>query len=254
MRAAARAVTAADLVHAQLGSFGRRVARALVVIEEAAKLGRFGISLSGGKDSVVTLDLVRRVIPDAPAAFFDSGCELESVREVVRHYGAQVIQPRLTFPELARYSGWWGFADPVDSECAWNAKAILIDEPGEVFVCRERLLGVALGLRAEESGGRALNARTRGELYRGSDRTWRLCPIAHWSAADVWAYIASRELRYAAAYDAMTALGIPREEQRVGTLLGAIGASHGRHAVVRAIEPDTFERLAEEFPGLRANV
>jgi phosphoadenosine phosphosulfate reductase len=246
-----RAVGRGDHAHARLPAFARRVGRALEAIREATAHGRIGVSFSGGKDSTVLLDLVRRVVPDAPAAFFDSGCELAAIYATVSQYGVATIRPRLTFKDLARYSGWWGYETPVDTECQWPAKQILIDEPSEAFVCRERLSVIALGLRAEESRGRALNAYTRGELYRGTDRTWRCCPLAHWSVSDVWAYLASRDLPYCAAYDAMAALGIPREEQRIGTLLGAIGATHGRHAIVRAIEPDTFRALAAEFPALR---
>lgn len=249
--AAAKAVGRGDLARARLPAFARKVSRALAVVEEAMRHGRIGVSFSGGKDSTVVLDLVRRVDPEAPAAFFDSGCELASVYEIVAHYGVTTIRPRLSFLDLARYSGWWGYESPVDPECEWPVKQILIDEPSEAFVCRERLVGVALGLRAEESRGRAMSAYTRGELYRGKDRTWRCCPIAHWSAEDVWAYIASRDLPYCRAYDAMTALGLLRAEQRIGTLLGGIASTTGRHAIVRAIEPDTFRALAAEFPDLR---
>lgn len=202
------------------------------------------------------LDLVRRVLPDAPVAFFDSGAEMRHTYETVARYaethGVVTIPARLTYQEIARYSGLWGYADPVDEGCPFAIKAVMIDEPAETFVVRHRLRVSAMGLRAEESDGRRVNAATRGELYEGKDRTWYLCPLQRWSVAEVWAYIAGRGLYYNPAYDRMTELGIPREEQRIGVAMGEIGATHGRIARLRMIEPDTFNRLAAEFPGLRA--
>ena len=247
-----KAITEADLVRARLPGFWRKIDRALDVIRAARKKGRIGVSVSGGKDSTVVLDLVRRADPDAPAAFFDSGAELESTRAIVRHYGVTVIHPRLSFQEMARYAGKWGYADPVDPGCPFDFGMVLVHEPAETFVVRERLMVVALGLRAEESAGRWMNATARGELYQREDRTWHCCPVAFWSADEIWSYIASRNLAYNAAYDRMAELGIPREEQRISTLLGDRAANYGKYARLKQIEPGTFNRLAAEFPGIRA--
>lgn len=251
-RAAAdpRAIAPADLVHARLDKFSAKVERALSAIRNALAIGKVGISFSGGKDSTVLLHLVRSVDPQAPAVMFDSGSEYRSALDLARRLGVEILHPRLSLLDLARYSGWWGYRDPVDALCKWDAKCIIIDEPCETFVCRERLRVIALGLRGAESKGRSWNARARGELYQHVDRTWRLCPLAHWTTDDVWAYIASRDLDYCAAYDRMTALGIDRERQRVGPLLAADASWAGAQEIARRVEPDTMERLALEFPGL----
>ena len=250
-RGRGRAIGPQDLLHAELGAFCRKVERARLIITEARRIGRVGVSFSGGKDSTVCLDLVRSAIPDAPAAFFDSGCELQSTREIVKHYQVPTIHPRMSFPEMARYAGWWGHPDPVDAGCPFAVKAVVIDEPAEVFVVRERLRVSTIGLRAEESKGRKINARVRGELYQASDRTWHLCPIAFWSTDDVWAYLASRELKYNSAYDRMTEMGIERERQRLGALLGAKGEGSGSFAILRQVEPETFYEMAKDFPNIR---
>jgi len=46
--------------------------------------GKVFISFSGGKDSTVLLDLARRVFPDIPAVFVDTGLEYPELREFVR--------------------------------------------------------------------------------------------------------------------------------------------------------------------------
>lgn len=245
------AVGPADRLHARTSLYQRRVARALDIIREALTKGALGVSFSGGKDSLVTLDLVRQVIPDTPAALFDSGCELAATHALAADYGVQVIRPRLTAVEMARYAGWWGYPDPVDRDCPFQLKAVIIDEPSETFVVSRRLRAIAIGLRSEESAARRMNRRAHGTLYQGRDRTWYCTPIADWTADDVWAYIASRDLRYHPAYDVMTTLGIPRARARLGMLLGATAEALGSFALLRRIEPQTFARLAAEFPDIR---
>jgi phosphoadenosine phosphosulfate reductase len=245
------AVQPGDYVRAELDVFRHRVARSREIIERAAEKGRIGVSFSGGKDSLVTLHLVREIVPDAPAVFFDCGTELRATREIVAHYGVATAHPRMTYAEMARFSGWYDYPEPVDKSCPFRVKAVLIDEPSEAFVVRERLSVVAMGLRAEESAGRRANARVRGGLYRGSDRTWYCTPLSWWTVDDVWAYIASRGLRYHPAYDVLTEKGLPREEQRLGMLLDKQTESMGGFAKLKWLEPDTWAEIAREFPGIR---
>lgn len=244
------AIREEDHVWAQLARFRRKVDDALDVILQASKLGRLGVCFSGGKDSSVVVDLVRRVVPEAPVAFFDSGSELQSTYEAVKRTGAETILPRYSMLEMARYAGWWGYSDPVDSGCPFDAKLVVIEEPSEAFVVRRGLRVIATGLRAEESGGRKRNATSRGCLYEGKDRTWRCNPISFWDLRDLWAYLASREVDYSEAYDRMAEAGTPREAQRVATLLGARGDGMGRKSYLRRAEPETWARLVREFPEL----
>ena len=246
--AAGSAVRREDFVHAQSAAFKRRVNASLDVIRRASEVGAVGVSFSGGKDSTVCVALVRDVLSIAPIAFFDSGAELSETYEMVRHVGALTIAPRLTMLDMARYAGWWGYARPVDSDCQFDAKRVLIDEPSETFVVRERLRVITHGVRAQESHARAMHTASRGELYRGRDGTWYCMPLARWSLADVWAYIATRGLRYHRAYDLLSDAGVPREGQRVSGALGERGSGWGRHGQLRLVDPDVWRRLVVEFP------
>jgi len=251
--AAGSALLPQDYVHAQLKTFQARVDVSLEAIRRAVEIGAIGVSFSGGKDSVVSLDLVRMIARDAPAAFFDSGAEILGTAEMVAHVGAQTIHPRMTMLDMARYAGWWGYADPVDRDCGFDAKATLMGEPSEVFVVRSNLRVIAHGVRGSESRARSMHTALRGELYRGKDGTWYCMPLARWSLDDVWAYIASRELRYHRAYDVLSAAGIPRENQRVSGALGERGSGWGRHAAMRLVDPDGWRRLVAEFPRIALN-
>lgn len=46
--------------------------------------GQVFISFSGGKDSTVLLDLARRVYPDIPAVYVDTGLEYPELRDFVK--------------------------------------------------------------------------------------------------------------------------------------------------------------------------
>jgi len=46
--------------------------------------GNVYVSFSGGKDSTVLLDLVRRIYPDVPAVFVDTGLEYPEIRDFVK--------------------------------------------------------------------------------------------------------------------------------------------------------------------------
>ena len=48
--------------------------------------GKVYISFSGGKDSTVLLDIVRRIYPDTPAVFCDTGLEYPEIREFVKKF------------------------------------------------------------------------------------------------------------------------------------------------------------------------
>lgn len=244
------AVTLADRIHARSPAFRRRVDRALAVIREHAATGaRIGIAYSGGKDSTVLLDLVRRVVPEAPAAFFDSSCELHQTYEIVRHYGAEVIETQYALEDLCRAGGYWGYrGEDADVSRTFSFQRWLVEEPADYFAGMYDLDTMAIGLRGGESKQRRLNALSRGEVYRTRSGRWHLCPLARWTDDDVWAYIADRGLPYNAAYDRMAALGVPRRDWRVGCLLGAAGALTGRYSYLRQIDPSAYNRLASIFP------
>mgnify|MGYP000264252689 CR=1 FL=1 len=62
--------------------------------------GQVFISFSGGKDSTVLLDLARRVYPDIPAVYVDTGLEYPELRDFVKTKG----QCYLASPALSVHS------------------------------------------------------------------------------------------------------------------------------------------------------
>lgn len=65
------------------------------------------VSFSGGKDSTVLLHLVRRLYPDTPAVFFDTGLEYPELRNFVKSVENVVwIKPKLTFRQVIERFGY----------------------------------------------------------------------------------------------------------------------------------------------------
>lgn len=69
--------------------------------------GEVYVSFSGGKDSTVLLDLARRIYPDVPAVFVDTGLEYPSIRFFVKTKENVVwLKPERSFKEVIRTYGY----------------------------------------------------------------------------------------------------------------------------------------------------
>lgn len=69
--------------------------------------GQVYVSFSGGKDSTVLLDLVRKIYPDVPAVFADTGLEYPEIREFVKGYDNVVwVKPKMTFVDVLTKYGY----------------------------------------------------------------------------------------------------------------------------------------------------
>lgn len=69
--------------------------------------GNVHVSFSGGKDSTVLLDLVRRAYPEVPAVFCDTGLEYPQIRSFVSGVDNVIwLRPAMTFPEVIKKHGY----------------------------------------------------------------------------------------------------------------------------------------------------
>lgn len=64
------------------------------------------ISFSGGKDSTVLLDLVKRLYPDVPAVFVDTGLEYPEVRRFATERADVVLRPEMRFDQVIKKYGY----------------------------------------------------------------------------------------------------------------------------------------------------
>lgn len=67
--------------------------------------GNAYISFSGGKDITVLLDIARKMYPEIPAVFSNTGLEYPEIRRFAKaHDNVEVVQPKMPFNEvISRY-------------------------------------------------------------------------------------------------------------------------------------------------------
>jgi 3'-phosphoadenosine 5'-phosphosulfate sulfotransferase (PAPS reductase)/FAD synthetase len=69
--------------------------------------GQVYVSFSGGKDSTVLLDLVRRQYPEVPAVFINTGQEYAEIIRFVKSADNVIwLKPKMTFWEVVEKYGW----------------------------------------------------------------------------------------------------------------------------------------------------
>lgn len=69
--------------------------------------GNVCVSYSGGKDSTVLLDIVRRVFPEVRAVFSNTGLEYPEIQRFVRNTpNTAIIRPKMQFPEVLSTYGY----------------------------------------------------------------------------------------------------------------------------------------------------
>lgn len=65
------------------------------------------VSFSGGKDSTVLLDIARKIYPDIPAVFSNTGLEYPEIRQfATAHDNVEVVAPKVPFTEVISLYGY----------------------------------------------------------------------------------------------------------------------------------------------------
>ena len=83
------------------------------------------VSFSGGKDSTVLLDIVRKDYPDVKAVFVDTGLEYPEIRSFVKAFdNVDWLKPKMTFKQVIEKYGY-PFISKEVSGCVDGARKYL---------------------------------------------------------------------------------------------------------------------------------
>lgn len=232
--------------HARSPRFKRVVDEANRYIEEALqRMEQPSVAFSGGKDSTVVLDLVRRQRSDVVAHFGHEQWLLPETEAFVAQVG-NLVKTALPDSHAEWFSVWQNPDDVPD-----DTQYINREEYTE-FNYERRMMGwdgKFLGLRAEENSYRRIFLKRFGAMrYCSTHDMWECNPIAFWKVEDVWAYIVSRDLPYNKAYDKLAELGVPIINRRIGPLAQQKVLEHGQMVILRRGWPDLFGRFAAAHP------
>lgn len=234
-------------LHARTRLHQYRVERARERIAEwLTAVERPYIAFSTGKDSTCVLALVREQRPETAAVYLDADSSFPESRALLAATDNCIIYPtdEPILDTLARH----GLEGGAELERATMQSTVW--GPIKRLLAAYDFDGVALGLRAEESRGRRLNAHVRGSIYRYKRDGVLACqPIWDWTYADVWAFIVAAGLPYCGVYDRLW--DAPEEDQRLSYWAGETKRRHGRYAWLRRNYPELFNRLASAIPEAR---
>lgn len=248
--------------------------------------GKVYVSFSGGKDSTVLLDLVRRIYPDVPAVFVDTGLEYPELREFVKTIQNVIwLKPKMNFRKVIetygypivskRIAGYVSSAknDPNCTRAKYlrgeiknamfggNGKwSFLIDAPFEVSdYCCNKMKKEPNKQFAKESGLRpifgtmACESQNRKQqwLHNGCNifngMEPKSQPISFWTEQDVLRYLKKFNIPYASVYG-----DIKQDENgkyyTTGCVrTGCVFCGFGCHLEK---EPNRFQRLKQTHPKL----
>jgi len=157
------------------------------------------VSYSGGKDSLVALDLTAQTGVKFYIVFNDTGLEpyetYENVKEVSRRYGAELIVAS------AGDSYWRAIREfgPPARDFRWCCKVIKLGPITNTLLNRFPLGYISVvGQRAYESFQRARIPRVSVSRWVTKDIV--VAPIQDWTALEVWGYVLMKGLPYNKAY------------------------------------------------------
>lgn len=160
------------------------IAESLAFLQKHEPQEGFFVGFSGGKDSIVTLDLVRRSGVKYSAGYNCTGIDYPEIPRFIRRYYPDVafIFPKESYWRLLRKNG------PPMRTVRWCCNN-LKEGNNSYKEC-------VFGIRAEESYRRA--ARGRISTYQGKTI---YKPIFNWPEWAVWQYIEENFLPYPSLYD-----------------------------------------------------
>lgn len=243
---------AAWKAHAATPAHRRKVDAARRIVADTLARG-LAVSVSGGKDSIGLLGVVRDVDPAARAVFVDDGLQTRHTYAVLRSLrGLDWIHSDMPLEQMLKVAGYWGYRGPLCEWRDWTTREwrdTLMFAPLRRYLAEHGLAGTYVGLRADESRGRRMRAAVHGaDHWLLGERMYSVCPILPWTGLDSLAAAAARDLPISQVY--LTAVD-PERERTSAALAGTAATTWGRFERLAEVDPELYRRLCADFPKMR---
>jgi 3'-phosphoadenosine 5'-phosphosulfate sulfotransferase (PAPS reductase)/FAD synthetase len=233
-------------------AFRRKLNQANYAIQEAMRTyGPKYVAVSGGKDSLVVLDLLHKAGYGRELDYWwgDDGWDypetltfLDRLEEIYQIEISRFRNDWATADFAKKFGPIGRFNQQVHDAAGQSAHINLPEKYNLIF----------LGLRKDESSARYLNLKKRGLLYYAANRKeWHSCPLAKWTSRDIWAYIVGNGLEYNPVYDKLAELGVELKYRRVGPLTVHMVWQYGMLSTLKRGWPDLFNEFARRVPEAR---
>ena len=231
-------------LRARMPDYRRLVRRSMDTIRDwLSHCARPYVAVSGGKDSTVCLALAMTLRPEIQAVYFDDEWLFPETEAYLADISGllRLAHPSYHAPGFTA----WDYAEPpthLPPGAIWTGAT---SRP--VWLAQQGYDGAVIGLRAGENMRRRIHIRSRGRLFERVDNgVWQCYPVADWTTADIWTYIAETGTAYNAAYDVMESAGIDLERQRVGPIW--TDQAYCGAEISRQLWPELWRRFVEKHP------
>lgn len=212
-------------------------------IQYKNKVDVFYVAFSGGKDSVVTLDLVQRALPhnEFKVLFGDTGMEfpdtyatVDLIEDLCKNQGIHFLRSKSDYaPECS-----WRLFGPPATVTRWCCS---VHKTAPQVLCLRETTGkpdftgmAFIGVRASESAARSeYDYVSLGEKHKGQ---YSCNPILEWNSAELFLYIYAEELVFSEAYK--------KGNRRAGCLV-CPRAAERNDFIARAWYRDEFDALID---------
>jgi len=195
-----------------------KIDKSLKILEQGEKeFSKISLGFTGGKDSLVTLDLAAQVFQDLVLVFVDTGQHFEDVYDFVewvsneRNFdvfyakndnllenatGTNQVNKKNLSEKNKEELDKAGFGDFFIGKDRGPCCHLLKTVPFKSAIKKLNVDAHINGIRWDEQ-----ESRSNEDYFSEREGHTRLHPILHWSEEDVWSYIEKKKLNYNPLYD-----------------------------------------------------